>query len=55
MQAVRTVGRECIERRLRAIQNGSDVPSDILSQILGIAGKFVHQFSRHNIPSQKEK
>ncbi|XP_075700336.1 cholesterol 24-hydroxylase-like isoform X2 [Rhinoderma darwinii] len=34
VRLLRQTGRECIERRQKAIQEGEDVPADILSQIL---------------------
>lgn len=35
-RAVRALGYKCIEKRIRAIQNGEEIPNDILSQILQI-------------------
>ncbi|XP_040268461.1 cholesterol 24-hydroxylase-like [Bufo bufo] len=34
LQFLRETGKECIERRVKAIQDGEDVPKDILTQIL---------------------
>lgn len=39
-RAIRTIGRDCIQKRIRAIENGEDVPDDILSHILQITGKL---------------
>ena len=35
-RAVRALGYKCIKKRIEAIHNGEEVPSDILSQILKI-------------------
>lgn len=35
-RAVRTLGYKCIEKRIKDIQCGEEVPNDILSQILRI-------------------
>jgi len=39
-RAIRTIGRDCIQKRIRAIENGEEVPDDILSHILQITGKL---------------
>lgn len=33
-RAVRALGYKCIEKRIKAVQNGEEVPNDILSQII---------------------
>eukprot|EP00731_Ephydatia_muelleri_P028769 Em0020g413a len=32
--AMRTIGRDCIEKRIKAVTSGEEVPNDILTQIL---------------------
>ena len=32
--AMRTIGRDCIEKRIKAVTSGEEVPNDILAQIL---------------------
>ncbi|KAL5473710.1 hypothetical protein EMCRGX_G028238 [Ephydatia muelleri] len=41
--AMRTIGRDCIEKRIKAVTSGEEVPNDILTQILqtSIADKSV--------------
>ncbi|XP_072284113.1 cholesterol 24-hydroxylase-like isoform X2 [Pyxicephalus adspersus] len=39
VRLLRTTGRECIERRRKAIEDGEDVPVDILTKILKGAGQ----------------
>ena len=34
VDAMRTIGRDCIEKRIKAVTSGEDVPNDILTQIL---------------------
>jgi len=36
VKAIRTIGRECIQKRINAIENGEQVPNDILTQIIRI-------------------
>ena len=38
-RAIRMIGKDCIERRIRAIKTGEQVPNDILSHILEHASK----------------
>lgn len=40
-ELLRKTGKECIEKRKRAVKNGEEVPDDILTQILKSAGKSV--------------
>lgn len=35
-RAVRVLGYKCIEKRIKAIHSGEEIPKDILSQILRI-------------------
>eukprot|EP00731_Ephydatia_muelleri_P008733 Em0004g1071a len=37
IRAMRSIGRECIRKRIRALDNGEDVPDDILTSILKVA------------------
>ena len=37
VQAIRQIGRDCIERRFKAIANKEEVPNDILTQIVRVA------------------
>ncbi|XP_066480191.1 cholesterol 24-hydroxylase-like [Tiliqua scincoides] len=39
VRLVRRIGKECIERRRKAIQDGEDIPQDILTHILQSAGQ----------------
>lgn len=39
VRLLRRVGKECIDRRREAIQNGKEAPLDILTQILKGDGK----------------
>ncbi|XP_056403255.1 HHIP-like protein 1 isoform X2 [Hyla sarda] len=39
MHFLRKTGKECIEQRMKVIQDGEDVPKDILTQILKAAGQ----------------
>lgn len=41
-RAVRALGYKCIEKRIRAIQKGEEIPNDILSQILQIKSMSVY-------------
>eukprot|EP00731_Ephydatia_muelleri_P028768 Em0020g412a len=34
VDAMRTIGRDCIEKRIKAVTSGEEVPNDILTQIL---------------------
>ena len=38
-RALRTIGRNCIQKRIKALDNGEEVPRDILSYILKVASK----------------
>ena len=44
IRALRIIGRDCIMKRITAIEAGEDVPRDILSSILQVACEF--DFSR---------
>ena len=35
--AMRKIGRDCIEKRIKAVTSGEEVPNDILTQILQIS------------------
>ncbi|KAL5497025.1 hypothetical protein EMCRGX_G013418 [Ephydatia muelleri] len=37
IRAMRSIGRECIRKRIRAFDNGEDLPDDILTSILKVA------------------
>ena len=37
IRAIRQIGRDCIERRFKAIANSEEVPNDILTQIVSVA------------------
>jgi len=39
-RAIRIIGRECIQKRITAIENGEEVPNDILTSALKAAGEF---------------
>ena len=39
VDAMRKIGRDCIEKRIRAVTNGEEVPNDILTQMLHSCGK----------------
>ena len=34
VDAMRRIGRDCIEKRIKAVTSGEEVPNDILTQIL---------------------
>ena len=36
IRAIRTIGRECVQKRISAIENGEQVPNDILTHIVKI-------------------
>jgi len=36
IRAIRTIGRECVQKRITAIENGEQVPNDILTHIVKI-------------------
>ena len=40
-RAMRSIGRECIKKRIKLIENGNEVPNDILTHILRVACKFI--------------
>ena len=40
IRAMRTIGRECIKKRIRAFENKEQLPDDILTHILGVASMF---------------
>ena len=37
IRAVRMIGRDCIMKRIKAVEDGEEIPRDILSSILQIA------------------
>ena len=37
VRAIRQIGKECIVRRIKAIDNNEEVPNDILTQIIRVA------------------
>ena len=39
VQAIRKIGRECIQWRISAIENGEQVPNDILTQIIKVTSE----------------
>ena len=39
VSTLRMIGRECISKRIKALDNGEEVPLDILSHILKVASK----------------
>ena len=45
-RAVRALGYKCIEKRIRAIQKGEEIPNDILSQILQIKSMTLSVYYR---------
>ena len=38
IEAMRMIGRGCIEKRIKAVNSGEEVPNDILTQILQSCG-----------------
>ena len=40
--AMRKIGRDCIEKRIKAVTSGEEVPNDILTQILQIRSEFYY-------------
>ena len=46
VRAMRTVGKQCIEKRKEAIKNGEEKQRDILYQILQVACNSVHLWSK---------
>ena len=39
VRAIRTIGRDCIQKRIRTIESGEQPPNDILSHILKVVSK----------------
>lgn len=39
VRAIRSIGRDCIRKRIRAFENHEDLPNDILTNILKVACK----------------
>jgi len=39
VRAIRTIGRDCIQKRIRTIKSGEQPPHDILSHILKVVSK----------------
>ena len=44
VQAIRKIGRECIQRRISAIENGEQVPNDILTQIIRVTSELLSKY-----------
>ncbi len=40
VRAIRTIGRDCIKKRIAMVERGVEVPNDILTHILGLACEF---------------
>ena len=38
-RAIRAIGRDCIQKRIRTIKSGEQPPNDILSHILQVVSK----------------
>ena len=45
VSTLRMIGRECISKRIKALDNGDEVPLDILSHILKVASKLCEGLS----------
>lgn len=41
MRAFRKIGKDCIQGRIKAIEDGGEVPQDVLTHILKSASKYV--------------
>ena len=52
-RAIRIIGRECIQKRITAIENGEEVPNDILTSALKAAGEFPRDLLQQLIPLTK--
>ena len=39
-----TIGNKCIVKRIKALDNGEEVPNDILTHILKVASKWLHAY-----------
>ena len=39
VRAIRAIGRDCIQKRIRTIKSGEQPPNDILSHILQVVSK----------------
>jgi len=49
VRAIRTIGRDCIQKRIRTIKSGEQPPHDILSHILKVVSKFgLETFWQHH-------
>ena len=45
VRALRAIGKECILKRIKALDSGGEVPSDILTCILKVASRSsIHMF-----------
>ena len=42
-RAIRMIGKDCIQKRIKAIESGEEIPNDILSLILRTAGICYHK------------
>ena len=40
VRAIRAIGRDCIQKRIRTIKSGEQPPNDILSHILQVVSKL---------------
>ena len=50
-RAIRAIGRDCIKKRIQLVENGQQVPNDILTHILQGACMYINNiiWSLHNI------
>lgn len=48
---IRAIGRDCIKRRIKMIENGEQVPNDILTHILQIPCKLIDDKKDLNVKS----
>ncbi len=44
VRALRMIGRDCIMKRISAIEAGEQIPRDILSSILQVACEYIYTF-----------
>ena len=42
IRALRAIGKECVLKRIKALESGGEVPNDILSCILRVASRWLH-------------
>ena len=50
---MRALGFKCIEKRIKAIREGEEVPNDILSQILRISSTYLFLPMQSEVYEQK--